>query len=115
MRGTSPPAARLREKSFHHARIHRWRAGSSVVMKNKLILASLTLAALAPLSALAGGIDINLFGEIRLGNRLPPPPPVVVVVTPDPTPSGPGEWEHRSRWYQRSYGYYYYPGADVYY
>jgi hypothetical protein len=84
-------------------------------MKNKIILATLTLAVLAPLSARAGGIDLNLFGEIRLGNRLPPPPPVVVVVTSEPVPSGPGEWERRTRWYQRSYGYYYYPGADVYY
>jgi hypothetical protein len=84
-------------------------------MKNKLILATLTLAVLTPLSALAGGIDVNLFGEIRLGSRPPPPPPVVVVVTPDPTPTRTWEWETRSRWRSRSYAYFYYPGGNAYY
>ena len=89
--------------------------GQLTTMKNKIILATLTLAVLTPLSARAGGIDVNVFGEIRLGSRPPPPPPVVVVVTPDPTPSRSWEWERRSRWHARSYGYYYYPGANAYY
>lgn len=84
-------------------------------MKNEIILMTLSLAALAPLSARADSLDVNFSGEIRLGRRPPPPPPVVVVVTPDPRPSRSWDGERRNRWYQRSHGYYYYPGGDAYY
>jgi hypothetical protein len=89
--------------------------GHVITMKNKIILATLTLAVLTPLSALAADIDLNIFGEIRLGSRPPPPPPVVVVVTPDPTPTRSWDWERRSRWSKRAYAYYYYPGGNAYY
>ncbi len=79
-------------------------------MKTKIILVSLTLAALAAPAARADLLDI----DIRLGRRSPPPPPAVVVVVEDTGPRGSSEWERR-RWYQRPQGYYYYPGGDVYY
>jgi hypothetical protein len=89
--------------------------GSHITMKNKIILLTLALAAAAPLSVHAGGIDVNLFGEIRIGVRPPPPPPVVVVVTPDPTPQRSWDWERRCRWSNRTYAYYYYPSDNAYY
>jgi len=82
-------------------------------MKSQLILFTLALAAFGAANARADGLDINIAGEIRLGRRLPPPPPEVVVVG-DTGPTGPSPWE-RSRWYQRSQAYYYYPGGDVYF
>lgn len=82
-------------------------------MKSKIILFTLTLAAITAPAARADLLD-NLNIDIRLGRRVPPPPPAVVVVVPDNGPSGPAQWERRS-WYQRPQGYYYYPGGDVYY
>ena len=83
-------------------------------MKTKLFLFALAAAAFSTCTAWAGGLDINITGEIRLGRRLPPPPPEVVVVVGDTGPAGPSPWEH-GRWYQRPQGYYYYPGGDVYF
>ena len=82
-------------------------------MNKKLILLTLTLAAITP-ATWADGLDLTLTGDIRLGRHPPPPPPPVVVVLPDHEPSGPVPWE-RGRWYQRSKDYYYYPGGEVYY
>ena len=83
-------------------------------MKTRIILLSLTLAAITVPTAWADGLDINISGEIRLGRRPPPPPPEVVVVVQESGPLAPSPWEH-SRWYQHAQGYYYYPGGDVYY
>jgi hypothetical protein len=83
-------------------------------MKPKIILLSLALGAIIAPAVTAQILDLNISGEIRLGRRQPPPPPAVVVVVPDTGPRGPSPWE-RGRWYQRTQGYYYYPGGDVYY
>lgn len=84
-------------------------------MKTQIILLTLGLG-LAAGAAPAAGADLidNLMVDIRLGHRPPPPPPAVVVVVPEER-HGPDRWEQRARWYQRNQGYYYYPGADVYY
>ena len=83
-------------------------------MKTKIILLTLTAAALASPAVRADNLTVNLSGEIRLGHQPPPPPPEVVVVAEDPAARQSGPWEH-GRWYQRSQAYYYYPGADAYY
>lgn len=83
-------------------------------MKTKLFLIALTAAAFSASTAWAAGLDITINGDIRLGRRAPPPPPRVEIVVGEPAPSGPAPWE-RSRWNRRTYGYYYYPGADAYY
>lgn len=85
-------------------------------MKAKLFLFlwALMAAAFVVPAVRADGLDVTITGDIRLGRRPPPPPPPLVVVVPDSEPSGPSPWE-RGRWYQRSHGYYYYPGGDVYY
>lgn len=83
-------------------------------MKTKIILLTLTLVLGGTPAARADLLD-NIIVDIRLGRRQPPPPPAVVVVVPDQDRHGPDRWEQRSRWYQRNQGYYYYPGADVYY
>ena len=76
-----------------------------------LLLLILTAATLLP--AARAGVTMDISADIRLGRALPPPPPEVVVVErigpPEPPP-----WAH-SHWYHRTYAYYYYPGADVYY
>ena len=73
----------------------------------------LCLAAASFLPTARAGVAVDFTADIRLGRALPPPPPEVVVVErigpPEPPP-----WERR-HWYNRSYAYYYYPGADVYY
>jgi hypothetical protein len=80
-------------------------------MNSKTILVLLlTAASLAPV-ARAQRIDVDL--DIRLGRAAPPPPPEVVVID-QVGPSAPPPWA-RTHWYHRSYGYYYYPGCDVYY
>lgn len=82
-------------------------------MQPKPLLLALAGAALSAVLARADLLD-QLTVDIRLGRRVPPPPPAVVVVVPDRAPPGPPPWE-RSRWGARSHGYYYYPGADIYY
>jgi len=84
-------------------------------MKTKIILLTLTLAAITAPAARADLLD-NIIVDIRLGRRAPPPPPAVVVVVEDSDHDhrGSSEWERR-HWYQRQQGYYYYPGGDVYY
>ena len=84
-------------------------------MKTLLAVLTLTLAMGAAVAARADQIiDVTIGADIRLGRRPPPPPPPVVVVVEDPSMRAPAPWE-RARWYQRSQGYYYYPGGDVYY
>jgi hypothetical protein len=83
-------------------------------MKPKIILLTLALVAGTAPVIRADLLD-NLTVDIRLGRRAPPPPPAVVVVVSDDDHRGPDQWEHRSRWDQRSQAYYYYPGGDVYY
>jgi hypothetical protein len=68
-----------------------------------ILLLALAAASLAP-AAVAQHIDVGV--DIRLGRAQPPPPPEVIVID-NSGPSGPPPWAAtRSRWYQRSYGYY---------
>ena len=76
-----------------------------------LLLISLTATTLLPVAR--AGVNLDISAEIRLGRALPPPPPEVVVIERI-GPSEPPPWA-RSHWYHRSYAYYYYPGADVYF
>lgn len=84
-------------------------------MKTILLLLTGALAC-GGATALRGDQDlaVNFSAEIRLGHRPPPPPAPVVVLVEEPDRGGPPPWA-RARWYQRSHGYYYYPGGDVYY
>lgn len=82
-------------------------------MNTKIILLVAVVAASLVPAARAQHIDVGV--DIRLGRAQPPPPPEVIIID-NSGPSGPPPWAStRSRWYQRSYGYYYYPGYDVYY
>lgn len=81
-------------------------------MNSKIILFSLTTLVLVP--AAPAQIDVGISAEIRLGRSAPPPPPEIIVVE-EAGPPGPPPWVAEHRWYRRSYGYYYYPGYDVYY
>ncbi len=81
-------------------------------MNSKIILL-LTLAAASLAPAARAQVDVGIGVDIRLGRAAPPPPPEVVVID-EVGPSAPPPWT-RSHWYHRSYGYYYYPGCDVYY
>ncbi len=80
-------------------------------MNTKIILLAAAVAVGFAPAARAQHIDVDV--DIRLGRAAPPPPPEVIVVD-DAGPPGPPPWA-RSHWYRRSYGYYYYPGYDVYY
>lgn len=79
-------------------------------MNSKIILL-FALAALNLAPAARAQLEIGLSAEIHLGRAAPPPPPEIVVVED----AGPPPWAADHRWYRRSYGYYYYPGCDVYY
>jgi len=80
-------------------------------MKSTLLfLLCPSLALLAPAQA---QIDVTLSAEIRLGRALPPPPPEVVIIE-ESGPSGPPPWAP-AHGIRRNRGYYYYPGADVYF
>ena len=76
-----------------------------------LLLTAFIAASVIPLTA--ADVQISINAEIRLGRALPPPPPEVVVEE-HVGPVGPPPWAKR-HWYRRDYGYYYYPGCDVYY
>jgi len=65
------------------------------------------------LNSLVSGGEVDVSVDIRLGKVLPPPPPEVVVIAPAPQ-SGPPPWAP-AHGHRRKYGYYYYPGADVYF
>jgi hypothetical protein len=83
----------------------------SPVMKTNLLLTfALGAALLVPARAT---LDISVAAEIRLGKALPPPPPEVVVIE-ETGPKGPPPWAP-AHGFRRNRGYYYYPGADVYY
>ncbi len=81
-------------------------------MNSKSILLVVLVAA-SVVPAARAGVAVDITANIRLGRALPPPPPEVVVVERI-GPPGPPPWV-RTHWYHRSYAYYYYPGADVYY
>lgn len=81
-------------------------------MNSKTLLLSLAVASLVP--AARADLDVGIGVDIRLGRAAPPPPPEIVVVE-EVGPPGPPPWVADHRWYRRSYGYYYYPGCDVYY
>jgi hypothetical protein len=73
----------------------------------------LCLAASGFAPAVPAAVDVHIDAEIRIGRAMPPPPPEVVIVE-DVGPPSPPPWA-KSRWYRRSYAYYYYPGYDVYF
>ncbi len=79
-------------------------------MNTKLALL-LALGSTMLVPAFAADLDI----EIRLGRSAPPPPPEVIMI--DQAGSrGPQSWTNTpSRWYHRSYDYYFYPEAGIYY
>jgi hypothetical protein len=82
---------------------------SYLVMKTKLSLVCLGLIGLMPASA----AEISIGLDIRLG-KVPPPPPPEVIVVEEKAPPGPPPWAP-AKGFRRNHGYYYYPGADVYY
>lgn len=59
------------------------------------------------------GLDVSVSAEIRLGRALPPPPPAVIIIE-EAGPPGPPPWAP-AHGFRSNRGYYYYPGADVYY
>jgi hypothetical protein len=63
------------------------------------------------LSSARADLDVDV--DIRLGRASPPPPPEVIVVDPV-GPSAPPPWA-KPRMFHRTYNYYYYPEANVYY
>ena len=73
----------------------------------------LSIAASSFLPAARAGVNLDISADIRIGRALPPPPPEVVVVERI-GPAEPPPWARR-HWYHRSYAYYFYPGANVYY
>lgn len=74
-------------------------------------LLSLLLVFSAALPAAAA--DVSIGAEIRLGRALPPPPPEIIVVDGHPG-KGPPPWAP-AHGFRRKHGYYYYPGASVYF
>ena len=80
-------------------------------MKTKLLLLLPFAAAL--LTPAQADLNIALSAEIRLGKAPPPPPPEVVVIE-ESGPKGPPPWAP-AHGFRRNHGYYYYPGANVYY
>jgi hypothetical protein len=76
-------------------------------MKAKLPLFLFALLVPASAAEVSIGLDIHL-------GKLPPPPPPEVIVVETAGPPGPPPWAP-ARGFRRNHGYYYYPGADVYY
>jgi hypothetical protein len=87
---------------------------SNDVMKIPRLL-PLALFAVWPLAVPARAeLDVAVSAEIRLGKVPPPMPPAIEIVDDAARPKGPPPWAP-AHGFRRNRGYYYYPGADVYY
>ena len=80
-------------------------------MKTIQLLPALLAFTVAPV--LTSALDVSIAAEIRLGKAPPPPPPEIVVIE-EPVAKGPPPWAP-AHGFRRNRGYYYYPGANVYY
>lgn len=81
-------------------------------MKTRAVLLP-TACFLAIASLLRADLDLSVVAEIRLGRAAPPPPPEVQVIV-EPAQKGPPPWAP-AHGFRRNRGYYFYPGANVYY